>query len=308
MSICLLSRQRNLTTELCKNWPSCILPCSFCRLKLFVLHTKYYVTCFPYLKYIKPFYSGCKAHPHLAVMTSVVSTVWFFTINLLSLLSSITYAVLNYFLMHPASKACWDPEQCLCWKTQLNGKRKFLIYLWRILQKSTFHLSMHSYWSMLSCAVFEFLVHKKQLFCWQTTLTSRALLDMVVGISFRKKQEIEKRKRFSMRRAAKNKAFCVSVMGHVTVFDATSSLTIKQPHFVKEWKGMFYDQVRPNSSQKISGDFILMHTKYLLLLFRMITSATWTWWPADFSMVPRRYQWIRHALHGLLDAVQHDLK
>ena len=69
---------------------------------------------------------------------------------------------------------------------------------------------------MLSCAVFEFLVHKKLLSCGQTTLTSRALLDMAVGISFQKKQGTEQRKRFSRRRAAKNKAFCVSVMGHVT--------------------------------------------------------------------------------------------
>ena len=60
--------------------------------------------------------------------------------------------------------------------------------------KSTFHLSMHSYvalicGSMLLCAVFEFLVHKKLLFCGQTTLTSRALLDVAVGISFQKSKE-----------------------------------------------------------------------------------------------------------------------
>ena len=138
-----MSRQKNLTTRV---QPSCILPCSFCRLKNlknFLLHTKYCLTRAPYLMYTKPFFSGCKAHPHITDDKCCFHSMIFY--NLLSLVSSITYAVLNYFLMHPASKACWDPEQCLCWKTQLNGERNFLIYLWRILQKSTFHLSMHSY-------------------------------------------------------------------------------------------------------------------------------------------------------------------
>ena len=44
-------------------------------------------------------------------------------------------------------------------------------------------------WRMLSRTVFEFLVHKKQLFCGQTTLTSRALLDKAVGISFQKSKK-----------------------------------------------------------------------------------------------------------------------
>lgn len=74
--------------------------------------------------------------------------------NLLSVVSSITYAVLNYFLRHPASKACWDLEKCLCWKTQLNGERKCLIYLWCIIQKKYAQL-WSICWSMLSCAVFE---------------------------------------------------------------------------------------------------------------------------------------------------------
>lgn len=111
--------------------------------------------------------------------------------NLLSVVSSITYAVLNYFLRHPASKACWDLEKCLCWKTQLNGERKCLIYLWCIIQKKYAQL-WSICWSMLSCAVFEFLVHKKQLFCGPITLTSKALLDMAVGISFRKSKKWSK--------------------------------------------------------------------------------------------------------------------
>lgn len=100
---------------------------------------------------------------------------------------------------------------------------------------------------MLSCAVFEFLVHKKQLFCGPITLTSKALLDMAVGISFRKSKKWSK-EGFQGGKQPKIKLLVECHGSHNKVFDATSSLTIKQPHFVKEQKGMFYDQVWPNSS------------------------------------------------------------
>ena len=72
--------------------------------KIFLLHTKYCLTCAPYFMHTKPFFSDCKAHPHITDDECCFHSMIFY--NLLSLVSSITYAVLNYFLMHPASKAC----------------------------------------------------------------------------------------------------------------------------------------------------------------------------------------------------------
>ena len=40
--------------------------------------------------------------------------------------------MLHYFLLHPASKACWDPEQHLCWKTHLDENKRSQEMIWGI--------------------------------------------------------------------------------------------------------------------------------------------------------------------------------
>ena len=72
-------------------------------------------------------------------------------------------------------------------------KKIFNIIIWEeFYKKSTFHLTMHSYVAFVEeCYHAQFLSFssQEQLFCGQTTLTSTALLDMAVGISFRKSKK-----------------------------------------------------------------------------------------------------------------------
>ena len=61
------------------------------------------------------------------------------------------YLVLHYFQLHPASKACLDPEPHLCWKTQLEENERSLkeIFLTSLLLlKCWIYISFH--WTLTS--------------------------------------------------------------------------------------------------------------------------------------------------------------
>ena len=61
--------------------------------------------------------------------------------------------MLHYFLLHPASKACWDPEQHLCWKTHLDENKRSQEMIWGISSLLLFIIYLctsflHQFWSI----------------------------------------------------------------------------------------------------------------------------------------------------------------